>query len=234
MKKNESVRLFNFSDGALKQYADQAVLFARRDAAEFALRGYTSPRFEAIEQQSRDFGEITSDEEMLAFQMLRTQTKDAKRDILEESLRTIIAMATNAFGAKSIQMRRFGNINFSKQTDNDLIRIARVCLKTATDYQIELGAEGLTTAHLTDINSNIQSFDNAIDLQQLAISEREIAKEMRIEAANALYNEVLKLSNTGKSIFRTLNEAKYNDYVIYDTPSGKKENPPVVAPNEEV
>ncbi|MEY4926468.1 MAG: hypothetical protein RI894_904, partial [Bacteroidota bacterium] len=39
MKKSKLIRIFNFSDGTLKQYADQAILFARRDVAEFELRG---------------------------------------------------------------------------------------------------------------------------------------------------------------------------------------------------
>jgi hypothetical protein len=230
MKKDESMRQFSFSDGTLKQYADQAVLFATRDAAEFVQRGYSAARLAAIQQQSDDFGAVTSDEEMLALQMLRTEAKDKKRDVLEEQLRTVFAMASNAFGAKSIQLRRFGDGNLSKQTDNDLIRTARVGIKTANEYLTELGAEGLTAAFLTATTAQTQAFDEALDAQQLAISDREIAKETRIEAANALYNELVKLSNTGKSIFRTLNEAKYNDYVIYDTPSGKAPEPPVVTP----
>jgi hypothetical protein len=40
---------------------------------------------------------------------------------------------------------------------------------------------------------------------------------------NVLYAELVKLCNTGKDIFYSLNEAKYNDYVIYNTPTGKVE-----------
>ena len=221
MKKDESLRQYGFSDGTLKQYTDQAVLFATRDSAEFGLRGYSATRLAAIQQSSNDFGNVTSDEEMLALQMMCTETKDQKRDVLEEQLRTILSMATNAFGAKGIQLRRFGDANLSKQTDNDLIRTARVCIKTATEYAVELSAEGLTPAFITAATAQVQSFDDAIDAQQLAISDREIVKETRIEAGNTLYNELLKLTNTGKSIFRTTNEAKYNDYIIYDSTGAK-------------
>lgn len=231
MKKDESIRQYGFSDGTLKQYTDQSVLFATRDNTEFSVRGYAAARLAGIQQMSNDFGNVTSDEEMLALQMLRTETKDQKRDLLEEQLRTMLAMATNAFGAKSIQMRRFGDANLSKQTDNDLIRTARVCIKTATEYATELGAEGLTPALLTAASLQVQAFDDAIDAQQLAISDREIVKETRIEAGNALYNELVKLTNTGKSIFRTTNEAKYNDYIIYDSSTTKTEPPTVVPEN---
>ncbi len=230
MKKDASVRQFSFSDGTLKQYADQIVLFANRDGAEFAARGYSATRLAAIAQQANDFGAVTSDEEMLALQMLRTEAKDKKRDTLEEQLRTIFAMANNFFGSKSIQLRRFGDAGLSKQTDNDLVRTARICIKTATEHLTDLASEGLTAAILAAATAQTKALDEALDQQQLAISDREIAKETRIEAANALYNEISKIANTGKSIFRTTNEAKYNDYVIYDTISGKNEDPPIVAP----
>lgn len=232
MKKEASVRLFKFSDGALKQYIDQAIVFATRDSTDFAQRGYSAARLTALQEQSDDFGNITSDEEMLALQMLRTETKDQKRDQLEEKLRIFGVMASNHFGAKSIQLRRFGDANFSRQTDNDLIRTARVCIKTTTEYAAELAAEGLTAAMLTDATALVQSFDEALDAQQLAISDREISKETRIETANALYNELVKLSNTGKSIFRTLNEAKYNDYIIYETTTTTPDTTPDDAPDD--
>ena len=230
MKKDASVRQFSFSDGTLKQYADQAILFATRDSTEFAARGYNAARLAAIQQQSDDFGAVTSDEEMLALQMLRTEAKDQKRDVLEEQLRTVFAMATNHFGLKSVHLRRFGDANLTKQTDNDLIRTARICIKTATEYLPDLASEGLTAALLTAATAQTQDLDTALDAQQLAISDREIAKEARIEAANALYSEFAKIANTGKSIFRTLNEAKYNDYIIYDSPADTQQVPPVVTP----
>ncbi len=230
MKKEALIRQFSFSDGTLKQYADQMVLFAHRDSAEFAARGYSATRLTTIAQQANDFGTVTSDEEMLALQMLRTEVKDKNRDALEDQLRTIFAMANNFFGSKSIQLRRFGDVGLSKQADNDLVRTARICIKTATEYLSDLASEGLTAAILATATAQTKALDEALDVQQLAISDREIAKETRIETANALYSEIAKLANTGKSIFRTTNEAKYNDYVIYDTPSGKNEDPPKVTP----
>lgn len=40
---------------------------------------------------------------------------------------------------------------------------------------------------------------------------------------NALYKAIVKICNTGKDIWYETNESKYNDYVIYNTPSGKPE-----------
>ena len=47
---------------------------------------------------------------------------------------------------------------------------------------------------------------------------RDITTEKRIKALNALYKMVAKYTGIGKDIFYETNEAKYNDYVIYDSP----------------
>lgn len=225
MKKAETLRLYNFSDATLKQLIDQAISFARRDSAEFGLRGYSSIRLDLIAQQNEDFGNIMSDEEAIAEQMQTTENKDIARNTVEDTMRVIFSMAQNQYGAKSIQYKRFGESNISQQTDNDLVRTARICHKTSTSKLNDLQNEGLTQLFLDNFLADIQAFDTSLDLRQLAVSDREIAKEERVRLGNAVYEEFVKLCNTGKSIWRTSNEAKYSDYVIYDSPSGKSNSP---------
>lgn len=55
----------------------------------------------------------------------------------------------------------------------------------------------------------------------LKISDRDIEQESRVEAGNAIYNTLIKYTNTGQSIWVSSNVAKYNDYVIYNTASGE-------------
>jgi hypothetical protein len=87
----------------------------------------------------------------------------------------------------------------------------------------DLAEKGLTQQMLDDLETVIGEFDNALSMQEDAISSRDIATEERIEKANAIYAIVSKHCDTGKRIWVSSNQAKYNDYVIYDTPSGKPE-----------
>ncbi len=71
------------------------------------------------------------------------------------------------------------------------------------------------------------ALDNSIDVLAKGISDRDIATESRIETLNALYRLVTRYAGIGQDIFYEINEAKYNDYVLYDTPSGMPEEPPI-------
>lgn len=73
---------------------------------------------------------------------------------------------------------------------------------------------------LIRLNDQRIALNNNIDEVAKGVSDRDIATENRIEALNALYALVMKYAGTGQDIFYEENEAKYNDYVIYDTPSG--------------
>ena len=65
-----------------------------------------------------------------------------------------------------------------------------------------------------------------MDVAKKGVSVSVIATEKRVEELNALYALVIKYAGIGQDIFYEENEAKYNDYVIYDTPSGlPPENP---------
>jgi len=74
-----------------------------------------------------------------------------------------------------------------------------------------------------------ETLDLAIDAQAKGISDRDVATEDRTEILNVLYRLLTKYAGIGQDIFSETDEAKYNDYVIYDTPSGLPEvvPPPV-------
>jgi hypothetical protein len=96
----------------------------------------------------------------------------------------------------------------------------------------QLRTTELTQDFLDTLEKNILTFDDAIDAQIASIRNRDIAVEERVGEGNVLYAELVKLCNTGKDIFYSINEAKYNDYVIYNTPTGKVEVLPT-SPEEE-
>lgn len=159
-----------------------------------------------------------------------TEQKDAARNDVERSMRSIFNMAANVFGQFSARYKEFGNATISQQSDSELVRTAKSTTTTASKYLDELAEEGLTEDKITTLISQRETLDLAIDAQAQGISNRDLATEDRIEALNKLYSLVTKYAGIGQDIFYETDEAKYNDYIIYDTPDGLPDNTPPPAP----
>lgn len=63
----------------------------------------------------------------------------------------------------------------------------------------------------TTISSKYYSYISALKIYQ---------SNQKAEDLITIYNTLVKYTNTGQSIWASSNVAKYNDYVIYNTPSG--------------
>ena len=220
MKKPIVTRNYNFADAVLKQKADEFVVLLDRDSVEFADRGYDRDAKDAFVNAIRIVSDQTSDETLEASKMILTENKNANRSVLEKSMRTIFNMAANKFGTKSAQYRAFGNPEISRQSDAEIVRTCRVMVTAARASLPQLESEGLTEEKIDKLNSYGIALDESIDVAKKGVSDRDIATEKRVEALNALYALVIKYAGIGQDIFYEENEAKYNDYVIYDTPSG--------------
>jgi hypothetical protein len=223
MKKKESQRLYRFSDAFLKQLADQMLANVARDRQAFEQRGFNADKQQAIEQLIEEFGRIAEDEFLEGLKITRTEAKTEARQLLEKDVRTLFVMAGNVFGTASGKYKTFGDAMLTRMTDEQSVRNARVGVRAARLYMSELAGEGLTAAWLVDMEKRIAILDEAIDAQVIAIRDRNIAVEERIELGNRLYAELVRLATTGKDIFYATNEARYNDYVIYNTPTGEAE-----------
>ena len=226
MKKPIVTRNYNFADAVLKQKADELLVLLDRDSVEFADRGYDRDAKDAFVNAIRIVSDQTSDETLEASKMILTENKNANRSVLEKSMRTIFNMAANKFGTKSAQYRAFGNPEISRQSDAEIVRTCKVMVTAARANLPALESEGLTEEKIEKLNSHGIALDESIDVAKKGVSDRDIATEKRVEELNALYALVIKYAGIGQDIFYEVNEAKYNDYVIYDTPSGlPPENP---------
>lgn len=227
MKKTMVTRNFKFADAVLKQKADEFINLLDRDLLEFTERGYNAAA-KANFTAKRDLVDLfPSDEKLEANKMSLTAEKDAARSALEKTMRTIFNMAANHFGATSAQYRAFGPADLSRQPDAELARTYKIMVDTATENLAEMSSEGLTQNMIDMLSAQGINFDESIDEMAKGVSDRDIATEGRIESLNDLYALVMKYAGIGQDLFYEVNEAKYNDYVIHDTPDGLPE-PPII------
>jgi hypothetical protein len=224
-KKEILLSAFNFSFGTLKQLADNTVALTDRDTVEFADRGFTPAKRTALVTAITNFDNAPTDEQLLGVKIEATAAKDAKRSSLEKQMRTLLLAAKNVFGDGG-KYREFGDPNLSIQTDSDLARNAKTMATSATKYLTNLATEGITAIKITLLTTTRNEFDVAIDEQTKAINNRDNSTETRMILANDLYALVVKYNDIGKDIWIETSQAKYNDYIIYNTPSGTPEIPP--------
>lgn len=226
MKKNQVTRDFKLADAVLKQKADELINLIDRDLTEFTDRGYNTDKRNELTTARNTVDSFPNDEQLEAIKMNLTEQKDAARSALEKTMRSIFNMAENVFGLQSAKYKEFGNALISQQSDAEIVRVAKIMSLTADKYFAQLADEGLTAEKINTLITQRNTLDTAIDAQAQGISDRDVATEGRIEALNTLYQLLIKYAGIGQDIFYETNEAKYNDYLIYDTPSGLPELPP--------
>ncbi len=216
-------RDYNFNDSHLIQLADGTMILITRDEEFFILRGHTPAKSANLKLLRDEFAATKPDNYYLAIVAVKTEAKDIARTALTTALRTIFVAAENVFGAGSPMYDTFGSAALTKYTDEEIIRHSRLVVDTARENLTALADEGITEDMLVQTETLIVNLDKALDAQFTAQRERDIATAGRILKGNALYHVIVKVCNTGKDIWYETDESKYNDYVIYNTPSGQPE-----------
>ena len=223
MKKKAVARKYKLTDASLKQLSDDILNSLDRDVHEFSERGMTATkRMEFVNAIDR-FSNYPSDEQLEAIKIAATEEKDAARGLVEKAMRTIFLMAKNVFKDGTGKYKEFGNADLSRQNDDEIVRTAKIMEAAANKYLAQLVGEGLTQMRIDALKDARILLDDAIGEQRKAIRNRDSSTEERVEVGNALYELTSKYAEIGKDIWYDNNEAKYNDYVVYDTPSGKLE-----------
>lgn len=221
MKKKEAVRAYNFSDAKLVTTVNEKIAFIRRDAAEFNGFGITSAMVDALESQTNLFSNTATDVELVGNQKEVTATKEALAEQLRQAIRGVMSRVVLKYEEQTAKYKKFGTEALSQQSDAQLLVIASRVVRVGTEMLADLADNGLTTAMLSHIKSIRDDLEQELISMNLKISDRDIEQENRVEAGNAIYNTLIKYTNTGQSIWVSSNVAKYNDYVIYNTASGE-------------
>ena len=224
MKKNELKPDYNMSYSDLMQLGDEAVILANRDATELAVYGLTPAKISLLQLKTQELKDMRTDEELLAKVSIATVGKNDFADQVSNAVRSIMVRVKIEFSEKSPEYNSFGVKSLDKLTDNDLYRCAKRVIREATEYLPQLSGRGLTQGEIDDLENTAQTFDDKIDLKDTAIKNRDIATEQRIKLSNELYKLITEVFEYGKDWWYSREEAKYNDYIIYDQVSSDKKD----------
>jgi serine/threonine protein phosphatase PrpC len=226
MKKKEVARVYKFSDGKLVTIANEKIAFIKRDATEFSGFGITAAMVDDLKNKTVLFSKGVTDVELVSNQRGATTTKETLVDQLQVAIRGIMSRVVLKYEESSAQYRKFGTEELSQQPDAQLLVIASRVVRVGTEMLTALSTQGVTAAMLNNLKLIRDNLEQELINVNLKISDRDIEQENRVEAGNAIYKTLVKYTNTGQSIWATRNVAKYNDYILYNTPSGTDSETP--------
>lgn len=227
MVKQQVVRTYKFSDAKLGILVKEKVAFMRRDLAFFAGYNITATQINALETAVTHFQNFATNVEFENIQVEKTNLKDAKAEQLRMAIRNVMSRVVLKYPESSAKYKQFGTAELSKQTDANLLITGKRVVRVGTSLLTDLAGNGLTATLLTPITTLGNEFEVMLIDQKVAIANQDIFQEDRVEMGNSLYETLVKYTNTGQSIWVATDVAKYNDYVIYNTPSGEEEVPEI-------
>jgi hypothetical protein len=217
---DEVTRAFALTYADLLASANAITVFVTRDATQFLGYGVDAAAVTAYQALITEFEALPTDEELLLDEVEATETKNNLRTELESLLRPFETRAKLCWGEGTANQRKFYIKGMTKLADGDLLINSRRVSREAVEYLLELTPFGLTQAMITALDNKNDAFEAATTAQYNAIAMRDEATNTRVEKANALYARMMELCSIGKTIWLGVNEAFYNDYLVYSLPPG--------------
>lgn len=224
MKKKPEVAAFNMPLADMLLMAETKLAFARRDQEAFAARGVKAEHLTEIEDQLKAISKLPSDEELEQEVRGLEQKKNDLRASTTTLIQTALGKVNQVHHDESAEYRAFGARKLYDVGDPGFAmlcdQVSRVGQRELVDGEPEeleaYEAVGLTPAEFIAIGSEGDEFRRLMVDIRIATAEREVGTQKRLRLANPVYRALAQVSETGKSIFVSTDEARYNDYVIYD------------------
>lgn len=222
MKKQAIHRKHNYPDADLHQQVMERLRYAHRDLAQFEQYNYGMDKMVKLKSLADRFRDIPDDDELVGEQMLLSEKKYKASDDLQAAIRSLMTRVALKFNNRTGRYRKFGAGKLGDMTDAQLIFCARRVVRVARQQIDFLEDVGVNERLLGRISDACLAFENAVNLQQDKVADRDIGVERRVELGNELYDELVVLCNIGKDIWDNKDKAKYENYCLYESNNDQK------------
>lgn len=220
---------YKMSNADLCMFTSNLITFMTRDSAEFAARGVDSTDITALETLSNAFEIFPPDEYYKSAVSGYVDTKNNTRDVCTADIQLISGYFEQKWGEKNFRYKQLRIKGIHIMSDNNFLVSCRNVAAVAEEYLSDLTAEGLTQTDIDALTANAQTFEDNLNSIASAIALRDEKAQERALKGNELYSYVSKYCKLGKIIWENVDEAKYNDYVIYPTVHSRLSKPQNVA-----
>lgn len=210
-------REYNMSDADLCMLASNFVVFMNRDSAPFLVRGVAALDITAFEALGDAFEVFPTDAEYSGLVTIEVDAKIAYRASSMLMVQSISGYLEQKWGLGSGQYKRLGIKGIASVGDSSFLVKSRGVARVATEYLADLTPIGLAQADIDALEAEAQLFEDKMNAVKDAKAVRDAKTQERAEKGNELYSFVKQYSVIGKLIWENVDEAKYNDYIIYKT-----------------
>ncbi len=222
MKKQATHRMYNVPDADLYVQCMERIRYAYRDIDEFQKYSYGIDRLKGFGTLCEKFKAMPDDDEMVGDQMLMTEKKNDAAERLKTAIRSLMTRVEMKYNNRSGRYRKFGTAKMGDMSDPQLLFCGRRVARVARQQLDFLADTGLTENIIQRVLDACRDFENALNIQQDRIADRDIAVENRTELGNKMYQELIALCNIGKDIWAERDPVKYENYCVYDSNNDQK------------
>ena len=232
MANSKYKKKFSFSYAELFEQALEKLAFAERDIAEITNIGINATKIAQLATAIDNYKSTKSDELMLKLITIEVSKKDLTRYEIEQQIINLMGSAGLALGVSTAEYRSFLYKKIDQLTDAGLLFRADYMCDRADLYATPLATKGITATDVLAIRNKLIAFKAQMKLTENAKMNREFETQKRLTTADLLYTELADICNAGKVYYQSKNEAKYNDYIIYDTSENIQSRTGTLAKNE--
>ena len=212
---------FNMPLADLAQKGDEYQYLLQRDLADFSVYGLGTQIITDLKQRTADFQGLMTDTYFKGLISEATDIKDIARQELDSKLGTLMLVVKVVFKNESSVYKRFGTKDKKNLSDNEFWRMSHTAIEFGQEKLADLIPRGITQTDIDDLRTLAVKLNDAIDKKKEAELLRDQGTEFRSTKANYLFELISEISTIGKGHYAERDEAKYNDYVLYDAPRKK-------------
>jgi len=208
------VAAYPFTQAALWQRCLDLFPSLDRDADRLLRFGVTPARVATYKADTNLFGLMDPDTVLVQEGAVGTGEKNADQQALVTSIQQVMACVGLRDDPRTAAYKRFGAADVANASEAALHLAGAVVVKQGRKYLADYAGLGLTAAMLDAVETNNANFVEELTTGKEAENNRQAATDDRIEAANALYVELVKLCAAGDTAWRFEDAAKAAEYVV--------------------
>lgn len=208
---------YNMSHDKLAMMVGDFVSNLNRDITKVTARGITQQQIDDFEAKGNAFELLQPDEYYRALISVKVQEKDTARADCFDNIQYISGFFEQKWGIGSPMYRTLAISGILSFGEDKFINRGRNVVTVATDNLATLTPLGLTQLDIDTLQTNLQTMEDKLHEVRSQQKIREEKTLERINKGNSLYVQLKQFSVIGKLVWENVDEAKYNDYVIYKT-----------------
>jgi len=206
---------YTMSNDELCMLASNLVVYMNRDAVEFLARSVTGLDITDFQNLGNAFEVFPPDEYYSAQVTAEVEAKDTARDNCTLKIQLISGYFEQQWGIGDYRYKQLNIKNFHNAADSKFLTTCRNVVSVAEEYLADLTPIGLTQLEIDALETEAQTMEDKMNAIITKKALRDSKTQERTQNGNELYAYCRQYSTIGKLIWENVDEAKYNDYIIY-------------------